>query len=53
MMEPHLHAPYVFMVWCLIAHKDNFTYPRILMHGAVRARQHGKKWLDDELGRDI
>jgi len=24
-VELYLHSPYVFMVWCLVKHRDNFT----------------------------
>jgi len=25
-MELHLHSPNVFMAWCLVKHRDNFTF---------------------------
>jgi len=25
-VELYLHSPYVFMVWCLVKYRDNFTF---------------------------
>jgi hypothetical protein len=28
-------SQYVFMAWCLVKHRDNFTLPLLTLHGRV------------------
>jgi hypothetical protein len=34
----YLHPQYIFMVWCLVKHRDNFTFTLIFIREEPRLR---------------
>jgi len=39
-MELYLHSPNVFMAWCLVKHRDNFTLPFAMLFAEVLPMFH-------------
>jgi hypothetical protein len=48
-VEQYLYSPYILMVWCMIKHRDNFTFYVTMLSVAQTVYDHMVGWLVDEL----